>query len=241
MKALVLASGGVDSSTALAMAVEKYGKTNVYALSISYGQKHDKEIEAANKIAEYYGVEQRFLDLSLIFKDSASSLLKDSGIDIPKGSYAAQQVDFTKYNEADSTNRNTTDSENNLISTYVPFRNGLFLAGAASIAQSLGCGVILYGAHADDAAGAAYPDCTPEFNEAMNKSIYEGTGHEVHIEAPFVNKTKAEIVKIGLGLKVPYEYTWSCYEGGDKPCGVCATCIDRAKAFADNGVKDPAL
>ena len=234
MKALVLASGGVDSSTALAMAVEKYGKNNVYALSISYGQKHDKEIEAANKIAEYYGVEQRFLDLSLIFKDSASSLLKDSGIDIPKGSYAEQQVDPTKDNISGS------DPENDLISTYVPFRNGLFLASAASIAQSLGCGIIIYGAHADDAAGAAYPDCTPEFNEAMNKSIYEGTGHEVHIEAPFVNKTKADIVKLGLELKVPYEYTWSCYEGGDRPCGVCATCIDRAKAFAENGVGDPA-
>lgn len=221
MKALVLASGGVDSSTALAMAVKEYGSENVIALSISYGQKHDKEIEAAKKIAAHYGVEQKFIDLSLIFKDSASSLMKASDAQIPKGSYADQK-------------------EDGRVSTYVPFRNGLFLSSAASIAQANGCGIVIYGAHADDAAGAAYPDCTPEFNEAMNKSITLGTGGEVHIEAPFVNMTKAGIVKKGLELNVPYELTWSCYEGGDKPCGVCATCIDRAKAFAENGVADPA-
>ena len=242
MKALVLASGGVDSTTALAMAVEKYGRENVYALSISYGQKHDKEIEAAKRVADHYGVEQSFLDLSLIFKDSGSSLLKESGTDIPKGSYA-KQLQPGQFTERFDKLREPSVEENNenLISTYVPFRNGLFLASAASIAQSLGCSIIIYGAHADDVAGSAYPDCTPEFNEAMNKSIYEGTGHEVHIEAPFVNMTKADIVKIGLGMKVPYELTWSCYEGGDKPCGVCATCIDRARAFEKNGVEDPCL
>ena len=221
MKALVLASGGVDSSTALAMAVSKYGNENVIALSVSYGQKHDKEIEAAKKIAAHYGVEQKFLDLSLIFKDSESSLIKTSGEAIPEGSYEEQKKEGQ-------------------VSTYVPFRNGLFLASAASIAQANGCSVVIYGAHADDAAGAAYPDCTPEFNDTMNKSIWEGTGHEVRIEAPFVNMTKAQIVKKGLDLKVPYEYTWSCYEGGETPCGVCATCIDRAKAFEENGAEDPA-
>ena len=265
MKALVLASGGVDSTTALAMAVEKYGKENVFALSISYGQKHDRETEAAKRVAGYYGVEQRFLDLSLIFKDSGSSLLKNSNEKIPEGSYADLKSACSENNKKSDDNTDSEDLDfcktiseknaepvfpkeektnaagNGLISTYVPFRNGLFLASAASIAQSLGCSVILYGAHADDATGSAYPDCTPEFNDAMNRSIIEGTGHEVRIEAPFVNMTKAEVVKIGLGLKVPYEYTWSCYEGGEKPCGVCATCIDRAKAFAENGVNDPAL
>ena len=205
MKALVLSSGGVDSTTALGMAIVKYGKENVIALSISYGQKHDKEIQAASAVAKYYGVEQLFLDLSLIF-----SYIKATGGNKP-------------------------------VSTYVPFRNGLFLSSAASIALSKGCGVIYYGAHADDAAGCAYPDCSPVFNNAMNEAIWEGSGRQLRIEAPFVNMNKADIVRIGLDLGVPYELTWSCYEGGEKPCGKCGTCIDRAAAFAANRVEDPAL
>ena len=122
----------------------------------------------------------------------------------------------------------------------MPFRNGLFLSSAASIAISKGCNVIYYGAHADDAAGFAYPDCSPVFNNAMNEAIWEGSGHQVKIEAPFVNMTKAGIVKMGMELGVPYELTWSCYEGGDKPCGKCGTCIDRAAAFKENGIEDPA-
>jgi 7-cyano-7-deazaguanine synthase len=115
------------------------------------------------------------------------------------------------------------------------------LSSAASIALSKGCEVIYYGAHADDAAGSAYPDCSTEFNDAMNKAIYVGSGKQLRIEAPFVTWTKAQVVREGLRLKVPYEYTWSCYEGGEKPCGVCGTCRDRAAAFEANGVSDPAL
>ena len=121
----------------------------------------------------------------------------------------------------------------------MPFRNGLFLASAASVAISLGCDVIYYGAHSDDAAGSAYPDCSESFNNAMNDAIYIGSGNQVKIEAPFVNATKKDVVAAGLKLNVPYELTWSCYEGDDKPCGVCGTCIDRQKAFEENGVKDP--
>ena len=109
------------------------------------------------------------------------------------------------------------------------------------MALSRDCGVIYYGAHADDAAGFAYPDCSPVFNKAMSEAIWEGSGHQLKIEAPFVNISKAEVVKIGLELKAPYELTWSCYEGGEKPCGKCGTCIDRAAAFAANGIEDPAL
>lgn len=226
MKAMVLSSGGVDSTTALGLAVSKYGKENVIALSISYGQKHDKEIQAAINVSEYYGVEHLFLDLAEIFQYSDCTLLKQSDKEIPLESYA-EQIKETKGNKP--------------VSTYVPFRNGLFLSSAASIALSKGCSVIYYGAHADDAAGFAYPDCSPVFNEAMNKAIYEGSGHQLTIEAPFVNMNKAGVVKMGLGLGVPYELTWSCYEGGDEPCGKCGTCIDRAAAFAANGVEDPAL
>lgn len=224
--ALVLTSGGVDSTTALALAIEKYGKDHVIALSISYGQKHSKEIEAAKAVAQHYGVEQLFLDLGLIFQYSNCSLLQQSTEDIPEESYAEQ---------IEKTGGETP------VSTYVPFRNGLFLSAAASIALSRDCEVIYYGAHADDAAGFAYPDCSPVFNNAMNTAIYEGSGHQLRIEAPFVNKNKSDIVAIGLKLGVPYELTWSCYEGGDKPCGKCGTCIDRAAAFAANGVADPAL
>lgn len=226
MKTMVLSSGGVDSTTALGLAIEKYGKENVIALSISYGQKHDKEIKAAKAVAEYYGVEQLFLDLSKIFRYSNSSLLKQSDDEIPEESYS-EQIKKTNGEKP--------------VSTYVPFRNGLFLSSAASIALSRDCGVIYYGAHADDAAGFAYPDCSPVFNEAMNTAIREGSGHQLRIEAPFVNMNKAEVVKIGLSIHVPYELTWSCYEGGERPCGKCGTCIDRAKAFAANGIKDPAL
>lgn len=224
-RALVLCSGGVDSTTLLAMAVERYGSENVFALSISYGQRHEKEIESAKAVAAYYGVEQRFLDLSAIFADSNCSLLSHSTEEVPEESYAEQ----------------LEESEGAPVSTYVPFRNGLFLSSAASMALSLGASVLYYGAHHDDWAGNAYPDCSIEFVNAMNLAIVEGTGGELRMEAPFVQWSKADIVKRGLELGVPYELTWSCYEGGDYPCGTCGTCIDRNRAFELNGVRDPLL
>ena len=225
MKALVLFSGGLDSTTCLALAIEKYGAPNVIALSITYGQKHDKEIQSAKAVAEHYGVELLTLDLARIFEGSDCTLLKGSTEDIPKGEYA-QQLEST---------------DGKPVSTYVPFRNGLFLSCAASMALSRDCEVIYYGAHSDDAAGNAYPDCSSEFNDHMNKAIFIGSGRQLRIEAPFVNLTKADVVAQGLRLNAPYELTWSCYEGGEKPCGCCGTCIDRAKAFAANGIADPAL
>lgn len=225
MKALVLFSGGLDSTTCLALAIEKYGADEVLALSVSYGQKHTKEIEAAKAIAKHYGVKLQTLDLAEIFADSDCSLLKGSSQEVPKESYAEQ---------LDAANGKP-------VSTYVPFRNGLFLSSAASIALSHGCEVIYYGAHADDAAGSAYPDCSQEFNDAINSAIYLGSGGQLRVEAPFVGKTKADVVAEGLRLNAPYALTWSCYEGGEKPCGLCGTCRDRAAAFAANGVNDPAL
>ena len=224
-KALVLCSGGVDSSTLLALAVKRFGAENVFALSISYGQRHEKEIESAKAVAAHYGVEQRFLDLSAIFADSDCSLLEHSSQDVPEESYA-EQLD---------------ESNGAPVSTYVPFRNGLFLSSAASMALSLGASVLYYGAHHDDWAGNAYPDCSLEFVYAMNLAIMEGTGGELRMEAPFVEWSKADIVKRGLELGVPYELTWSCYEGGNYPCGACGTCIDRNRAFELNGVRDPLL
>ena len=225
MKALVLLSGGVDSTTCLALAVKKYGADGVMALSVYYGQTHGKELQAAQKVADYYGVTLKRLDLSVIFEGSDCSLLSGSTQDIPLQSYAEQ----------------LKKTDGKPVSTYVPFRNGLFLSAAASVALSHGCGVIYYGAHSDDAAGNAYPDCSETFNAAMNEAIYTGSGGQLKIEAPFVNLNKAQVVKKGIELGVPYKYTWSCYTGGEKPCGVCGTCRDRAAAFAANGIKDPAL
>lgn len=222
MKALVLFSGGVDSTTCLAIAIDKYGKENVVALSVSYGQKHTKEIEAAEKVIKYYGVEHIKLDLAKIFEYSNCSLLSHSDEEIPKENYASQ----------------LEKTDGKPVSTYVPFRNGLFLSTAASVALSKNCSVIYYGAHSDDAAGNAYPDCSDAFNNAINEAIYIGSGNQLKVEAPFVGLNKSEVVKKGLQLKVPYELTWSCYEGGDKPCGKCGTCIDRKAAFLANGIAE---
>ncbi|MBR1862476.1 MAG: 7-cyano-7-deazaguanine synthase QueC [Ruminococcus sp.] len=225
MKAAVLFSGGIDSTTCLAMAVDRYGADEVLAISVSYGQKHSRELAAAREIAEYYGVRQVSLDLGKIFEGSDCSLLNGSSKDIPKESYGEQ----------------LRETQGAPVSTYVPFRNGLFLASAASVGLSNGCSVIYYGAHSDDAAGNAYPDCSQEFNDAMSRAISLGSGGEIAVEAPFIGLNKAQVVAEGIELRAPYELSWSCYEGGDRPCGKCGTCRDRAAAFAANGIADPAL
>lgn len=227
-KALVLSSGGVDSTTCLGLAVHELGAANVVSVSMFYGQKHKKELEAAQKLAEYYNVQHYELDLSAVFAQSNCSLLSHSTQEVPEGDYADQ----------------IGRSVNGMVSTFVPFRNGMFLSAAASLAVSLFPDEEVYiyiGAHADDAAGNAYADCSENFIDSMNDAIFLGTYEKVSIKAPFANSNKAEVVAKGLELKVPYQYTWSCYKGGDKPCGKCGTCIDRAKAFSENNAIDPAL
>ena len=223
MKALVLLSGGLDSSVCLGMAVREYGADEVLALSVFYGQKHEKELLASEKIASYYGVRRITLDLGEIFRDSDCTLLAGSAEEIPHEDYADQ---LAKRNGAP-------------VNTYVPFRNGLFLSSAASVALSNGCEVIYYGAHADDAAGNAYPDTSVEFNKAMSEAIYLGSGNMLKIIAPFIDRPKADVVAEGVKAGVPLELTWSCYEGHDKACGLCGTCRDRKKAFEINGLEDP--
>ena len=223
--AMVLFSGGVDSTTCLALAIKKYGTEHVVPVSVFYGQKHSREIEAAEKILAHYHLKGLELDLSVIFADSNCSLLSHSTEEIPEESYARQ----------------LKETNGTPVTTYVPFRNGLFLSAAASLALSRNCEVIYYGAHKDDAAGNAYPDCSEAFFNSINTAIYEGSGHSIRVEAPFIAKNKADVVKEGLRLHVPYELTWSCYEGHERPCGKCGTCIDRRLAFEANGVKDPAL
>lgn len=225
MKAVVLSSGGVDSTTALALAIEEHGKENVTALCVTYGQKHAKEMLCSAKIAEYYGVEFKIMDLTEIYKDNTSCTLLVGNAEMEHKSYAEQQK----------------ESETGIVNTYVPFRNGLMIAAAAAKAMGIYPNeeIELYlGAHRDDAAGNAYPDCSKEFTDAIYKAVELGTGGFVKPFAPFVSATKAHIVNLGLKLKVPYHLTWSCYEGGIKHCGTCGTCIDRKKAFEENGTED---
>ena len=227
-RAMVLSSGGVDSTTCLALACSQFGKDRVTSVSVFYGQRHSKELTCADALAKHYGVKHRVLDLSNILADSNNALMAGSSQEIDHGDYASQ----------------IAENGDGMVNTYVPFRNGLMLSAVAALAISLDPAeltAIYLGAHSDDAAGGAYPDCTPEFFEAMGRAIELGTYGKAILVEPFVNSNKADIVARGLELGVPYEMTWSCYEGGDTPCGTCATCIDRARAFAANGVADPIL
>lgn len=225
-KAVVLSSGGLDSTTCVGLAVKDYGRENVTTVSILYGQRHTKELACAKKVADYYGVSHVLLDLSNVFRFSKCSLMLNSGKDISHKSYDEQ----------------IKESKDGMVETYVPFRNGLMLSAVASYAMSISddCEVdILIGAHADDAAGNAYPDCSFQFVYAMNEAISLGTYGKIHVKAPFVELHKGDIVSYGLHHKVPYELTWSCYEGGKEACGECGTCRDRLDAFKFNGATDP--
>lgn len=221
MKILVLLSGGTDSATCLAQAVDAVGAENVETLNMTYGQRHVKEIENAKELAKYYGANYTLIDLTEVFNFSNCALLSHSTDEIKHESYDSQVNNL----EGDQK-----------INTYVPFRNGVMLAVCTTFALSKGCSKIFIGSHASD---HAYPDCTPEFDEAMREAIYEGSGHKVTTEYPLWDKTKTQVIKEGLTLGVPYKLTWSCYEGKDKACGKCASCLDRMKAFEENGTKDP--
>lgn len=222
MKAIVLSSGGVDSTTCVSIAVKEHGEENVSTVTMYYGQKLAKEIEYARKVADYYGLKHYEFDLTEMFKYSNCSLLKH-GQDVEHKSYEAQAED------------------GGIISSYVPFRNGLMLSVCATLAQSLypdeECCIYL-GNHASD---FAYADCSVDFVKKMDSAIAEGTYNLVHFVSPLAEMTKTEVVGLGLSLETPYEMTWSCYEGGDKPCHECGSCIEREKAFEQNGTRDPLL
>jgi len=222
-KIFVLNSGGLDSTTLLASAVKAHGVNRVHAINVTYGQRHDKELLHAEKIANYYQVQQHLLDLSTVFRYSDNALMKHSTQDIKTSTYAEQKKDDL------------------IVNTYVPFRNGLMLAAVASFAKGLFPHDIVeihIGVHQDDYAGASYADTSQKFVDHMNYAISEGTYGEVTVVSPFVDYTKAEVVALGLALKVPYELTWSCYLGGEVACGQCATCKDRIEAFTKNNTQD---
>ncbi|MFZ5802571.1 MAG: 7-cyano-7-deazaguanine synthase QueC [Candidatus Omnitrophota bacterium] len=216
-KAVCLLSGGLDSATVLYEA--RHQGYEVFALTISYGQLHGREIESARALASGLKIEHRLLTCDLSWKGSA---LLDPRIPIPSGS--------------------ESPPKDHIPSTYVPGRNSIFLALASSWAEAIGAEAVFIGANAVDYSG--YPDCRPEYLEAMEKVFRIGTkagieGRAVRIIAPLVRMTKAEIIRRGQALKVPFEKTWSCYRGGKIPCGDCDSCLLRARGFREAGWKDP--
>ncbi len=216
MKAVVLLSGGLDSATSL-YAARRDGYEPL-ALSFHYGQRHERELESAKKIAAALQLKHWILALSLPWGGSA---LTDSAILIPKG-------------------RNENEISKEIPVTYVPARNSIFLSLAASLAETGKAEAIYFGANALDYSG--YPDCRPEFIAAFEEMIRRGTkAGKIRVIAPLLQMSKAEIVRLGAELRVPFEWTWSCYEGGVHPCGECDSCILRAKGFREAGIEDPLL
>ena len=223
-KILVLASGGMDSTVLLYKAVKQVGAENVYALNMYYGQRHSKEAFCFAWQVEHLGIENwRTLDVKQIYdSDVNCTLLKGNG-SIPHGTYEEQK------------------EKDGRVSTYVPFRNGLFLAIACSIAEQYGYQQVWYGAHMDDQAGDAYPDCSDEFIEKMADAMFYGTESEILLYAPWRFMDKAGIALEAKKLGITQDemaHTWSCYEGGEEPCGKCATCLDRAKALKEAGYEN---
>ncbi len=210
--AILILSGGLDSTTLLYWVLSK--GYSVHALSIDYGQKHKKELKIAAEHCKKLNVSHKVISL-----ESIKGMLGKSSLvgaqEVPEGAYV----------------------EDNMTSTVVPNRNMILLSIAIAYAIDKNAGIVFYGAHSGD--HALYPDCRPEFVESMKKAASLCHYYPITIEAPFLHKSKAEIVKIGEELKVDFSLTWSCYKGGDVPCGVCGTCIERQKAFSENKLIDP--
>jgi 7-cyano-7-deazaguanine synthase len=210
-KIVCLLSGGIDSSTLLYWLWKNRGY-EVYPLTILYGQRHSKEVEAASKVASYLGLVH--LTTSLPTELFRGSSLTGKG-ELPEGYY--------------------TDSS--MAQTVVPNRNMVLLSLAGAYAVSIGAHSVAYAAHSGD--HPVYPDCRPEFIAGMGKTLELGAG--LGLYTPFMNWSKTDIVKLGLQLEVPYMLTWSCYKGEERPCLRCGTCVERTEAFAQNSIMDPAL
>ncbi len=220
-KAIVLLSGGLDSTTALYVA-QSQGFDELYALTFQYGQKHDKEIRSAVAIAKQAGVKEHKI-VELLLNQWKGCSLTDPEMTIHDGDVA----------------RNTIPD------TYVPARNMVFLSVAASYADALGITDIFIGVSEVDYSG--YVDCREEFIRSMEQTVNLGTvlgaeqKRKITLHAPFLHMTKAEEIKLGTALGVDFGMTWSCYRGTEKPCGTCDSCLLRAKAFREAGIKDPLL
>lgn len=215
MKVAVLLSGGLDSTTTLYWAHRNHQV--VCALSFDYGSNHAaRELACAQWQAEHLGIAYHRIDLRSISAHLESALLNGADA-IPTADYA----------------------EDNMKQTVVPFRNGIFLAIAAGIAESKGAEAIVIAAHGGD--HAIYPDCREDFMVAMSAAISHGTYAKLHILRPFINKSKAEITATGAALGVDFSHTYSCYCGRERHCGQCSTCRERRDAFSLAGIPDPTV
>lgn len=213
--AVVCVSGGMDSAVTAALAAPDHRLAFLHG---NYGQRTGaKELDCFNRLADHYGAERRlvveFSDLRLI----GGSSLTDAAIPVREGAPLAGVIP----------------------TSYVPFRNAHLLAAAASWAEVIGARAIFVGAVWEDSSG--YPDCRPEFYRAFEEAIRLGTRPEtaIHIVTPVISMRKAEIVRKGVELGVPFEKTWSCYQSEDRACGVCESCVLRIEGFAGAGLADP--
>jgi 7-cyano-7-deazaguanine synthase len=228
-RAFVLLSGGIDSSTCLFLAGREYAF--VTGISVFYGQRHVRELDAAKVVCQLQSAEHHVLDLSAVIP---KTMLTDTSREIPSLSY--EEIEGVS-------------------PTYVPFRNGLLLSAAASwimgersrssveldLHEACAEWALYFGAHAEDARAWAYPDCTPEFIGAMANAIYTGTYRQLRLHTPLEWLCKADIIRLGDRLGVPWEHTWSCYAGGELHCGTCPTCRARRQGFIQAGVHDPTV
>jgi len=216
-KAVIVLSGGLDSTTCMGIAKEK--GYELFPMTFHYGQRHDREVEQAKKVGEAFGVsEHRFVDIQFL-NQIGNSALTDRSIEVP-----------------------TDGKGSDIPVTYVPARNMIFLSLAAAYAEVIGAKAIYIGVSAVDFSG--YPDCRPEFIDSMTATINLATkqgvtGGNISIEAPLIHLTKKETIEEGLRLAVPYHLTTSCYNGLEKACGECESCQLRIKGFKEAGAIDP--
>jgi 7-cyano-7-deazaguanine synthase len=211
-KAVVIYSGGMDSFTILNKALQD--GYQLFPLTFDYGQKHNKEIRYASNVCSKLGLPHKVIDINPINELlKTSSLTSDTAI--PEGHYAAE----------------------NMKSTVVPNRNMILLSLAIGYAVDIGASKVFYGAHSGD--HAIYPDCRPEFVAAMNAVAQIANYEPVDIVTPYLDSNKIEILKDGLALGLDYGQTWTCYNGREKACGKCGSCVERLEAFQLNQVQDP--
>jgi len=214
-RAVLICSGGLDSTILLYDLVN--GGYKVDVLTFDYGQRHKKEIRYAKKTCKLLGLKHIVVDLKNINSLLGGSCLTSKDVEVPEGHY----------------------SDDSMKATVVPNRNMIMLSIAIGYAESLAIFKVLIANHFGDRA--QYPDCRKEFIEALNNTSKLGTYNKVEVLSPFNNLTKAEIVKIGIDLKLPFKNTWTCYKGLKRPCLKCGSCIERSEAFYLNNVKDPLL
>lgn len=214
---IVVLSGGIDSTVVMALA--KARGDEVTAVTIDYGQRHRREIDAAADVARHYFARHQVVNLAGLAAVLGGSALTDPTVDVPHGHYALPSM----------------------AATVVPNRNAILANVAVGVAVAVKADSIALGVHAGD--HPVYPDCRPAFVDALAACVAAGNAgyHAPRVEAPFVHMTKAAVVALGIQLQAPLGRTWSCYEGGDVHCGRCGTCVERHEAFELAGVGDPTL